>query len=157
MNIAFLEDSTPVGGMLKATEGTVYQVFDNDGNCIIQQFVVSDAFATRYSPAEQKPIEETDPRFNFYHPFTMAEPRTFCAKFDCPSCHSNQLEEIMTDVQLSTVILAVDDDGDLTYGDNSAGDTGDVDRFQCAKCGKVIAHSVTQLCEVMGVSPPDEE
>jgi hypothetical protein len=55
--------------------------------------------------------------------------------FLCGNCGSTRLEEIMDNVTLSTTINDVGEGGDVDYGDESAGDSGSVDRYQCLDCG----------------------
>lgn len=58
-------------------------------------------------------------------------------KFKCRKCGHNRLEEVMTNVTQSTEIVGVDEDDLLIYG-NATTDGGELDRFQCGKCGAVI-------------------
>lgn len=57
----------------------------------------------------------------------------------CPNCGGTRLEEIMTGVTLSSEITNVDS-GDIEYQDppGSAGDSGQVDRYQCVNCGDMV-------------------
>ena len=69
--------------------------------------------------------------------------------FKCKRCGNNTIEEILTDVTVSSVITAIhlidNGDGDEDYIDFEMeyGDTenngGDVSRYQCCECGKVIS------------------
>jgi predicted nucleic-acid-binding Zn-ribbon protein len=58
-------------------------------------------------------------------------------KFKCSKCGSDTLEEITVNVTQSTEITGVDEDGLLIYG-NSSTEGGELDHFQCQKCGMVI-------------------
>lgn len=57
----------------------------------------------------------------------------------CENCGCTRLEEIMSDVTLSSVITSVEG-GDIEYEDapGSAGDSGVVDRYQCVGCGNNV-------------------
>lgn len=139
----------PVDGVIKKTMGYVAQVFNANGICIGQEFIVDTEGVMYETPNETKNLVVNDPRQRFYHPFMMVEPNDTCKGFTCPKCGDKGLEEVMTDVTMTTKILEVD--GEIFYGEiNGAGDSGEVDRYQCAGCGYVIAHSDTELFEVFG-------
>ena len=57
-------------------------------------------------------------------------------KFKCEKCGCEKMEEVMINVTQSSVIASVED-GCLEYG-NISSDGGEVDRYQCVKCGEVI-------------------
>tara|TARA_Y100000034_G_C6902213_1_gene417528 strand:+ start:3502 stop:4035 length:534 start_codon:yes stop_codon:yes gene_type:complete len=61
-------------------------------------------------------------------------------KYVCPLCGDTRLEEIMSNVQLSSVIADVSEGGDIDYEDapGSAGDSGIVSRYQCVNCGQQL-------------------
>ncbi len=63
----------------------------------------------------------------------------------CPSC-KHQLEEIMIDVMVASVIVSISECGDITYGDQT-NDGGTVDRYQCMQCEYVIP-SITDPIEL---------
>jgi len=88
-----------------------------------------------------------------------ATPEPACPQFTCPDCGSHRLEEVMDDVTMTTEILSVGPGGDLEYGDNSAGDSGTVDRYQCLNCGHVIpdATDSQELAVALGVDEAEEE
>jgi len=58
-------------------------------------------------------------------------------KFKCPSCDSEDLEVVQTDVVMTSKVVDIDEDACLGY-DLIDFDGGSVDRFQCHKCGYVI-------------------
>lgn len=70
--------------------------------------------------------------------------------FTCKRCGSHRLEEVMTDVVVSSEITDVGEGGDIEYG-NVANDGGVVDRYQCLNCGEKVATDLQELCEVLGV------
>ena len=59
-------------------------------------------------------------------------------KFKCSNCGSKVLEEVMVDVVMSSVIKKIYKEGDLEYDSNIETHDGEVDRYQCENCGKVI-------------------
>jgi len=131
----------PEGGVRKASEGTWYQTFDKEGRIVGQQFVTGDGV---YEDESGKELMPEDPRLNFYHPFTLENPKGHCPQFTCKDCGSHRLEEIMTDVTMATEITDVGPGGDLEYANGGAGDSGDVDRYQCLDCGHVVTDSSGQ-------------
>lgn len=62
-------------------------------------------------------------------------------KFKCPECDSNQLEEVMIDVVQSSIISEIDSEGYVDY-ENTSTDGGEVDRYQCSKCGHLIKNEI---------------
>lgn len=145
MNIQFLEDQCPMHGVVKKTTGTVVQVFDDQGNCIRQAFIAGDDESEYEAPEGVTPLSMRVTAYEkFYHPFEMADPRSTCPGFSCPKCKSVLLEEIMTDVTMKSRVVSIEG-GDIEYGVTSAGDSGEVSRYQCADCGCVVAHSDTEL------------
>ena len=69
----------------------------------------------------------------------MSKKRT-ALKFKCPNCDSEQLESIETNVVLSSEIATLNEDGDFDY-ESPLMDGGEIDRFQCFKCGYVLRDS----------------
>ena len=62
-------------------------------------------------------------------------------KFKCSNCGGKVLEEVMVDVVMSSIIKKIckgPDGGDLEYDSNIETHDGEVDRYQCENCGKVI-------------------
>jgi hypothetical protein len=57
--------------------------------------------------------------------------------FRCPQCGGHRLEEVMTDVFVSSEVLYCDAEGGMEYG-QEANDGGEVDRYQCLDCGWVV-------------------
>ena len=62
-------------------------------------------------------------------------------KFKCPKCKNNQIEEVMTDVVQSSTIDYIDSEGYVDY-ENISTEGGEVDRYQCGKCGYVIKNEI---------------
>lgn len=58
-------------------------------------------------------------------------------KFICPKCKHNKIEEVLINVTQYTTIDKIDSDGDFKYGERLAED-GEVQNYQCSKCGFVI-------------------
>jgi len=58
-------------------------------------------------------------------------------KFKCSKCGCRRAEEVMVNVTESIAIEGVDEDGYVIYG-NSSNDGGEIDRYQCLKCGEVV-------------------
>jgi hypothetical protein len=57
----------------------------------------------------------------------------------CPNCGGTRLEEIMTGVTQSSEITDVGEGGDISYNlETSAGDSGEVSRYQCINCGNHV-------------------
>ena len=55
--------------------------------------------------------------------------------FTCPSCEGHRLE-CCEDGAYNSEVLNIDKDGDFDYGEINA--SGQVERFQCLKCGFVL-------------------
>jgi len=75
-----------------------------------------------------------------YCPMDMVTPKQIPdpdkeAKFTCPSCGCNRLEAVL-DGSHTTSIEAIYKGGGIEYGDTHS--NGDLDRFQCVKCGETI-------------------
>jgi len=58
-------------------------------------------------------------------------------KFTCPNCKNHRLEEIMVDVVVSSEIAVINEDGDITYGEQTNED-GEVSQYQCIGCGYIV-------------------
>ena len=58
--------------------------------------------------------------------------------FKCPNCGGVKLEEVMTDVTVSTGILHIWDEEDVEYDVDCENMGGVVDRYQCDTCGHVL-------------------
>jgi rubredoxin len=54
--------------------------------------------------------------------------------FVCPNCKGKRLEEVMSDVSVTSEITNIREDGDLDYGEQ-VNDGGEVAQYQCVKCG----------------------
>ena len=73
------------------------------------------------------------------------------AKFTCPKCGGTRLEEVMINVTVSSNVKSMDiDDGeiDIEYGEQS-NDDGEIECYQCLKCGYVVAHSQKELIQFL--------
>jgi len=57
--------------------------------------------------------------------------------FECPSCKSHRIEEIMSGVVVASIVEGVGFGGYVDYGDQS-NDDGVVDRYQCVNCGWTV-------------------
>ena len=86
--------------------------------------------------------------------------------FTCPNCSGHQVEEVMSQVVLSTPILEVSVDEEdvdelnlavsVEYDhDNETTDGGEVEHFQCLHCGEVIARSETDLYRYLKEHRPE--
>jgi len=58
-------------------------------------------------------------------------------KFTCPNCKNHRLEEVMTNVTLTSVISKIDADGDHEY-DKAINEDGEISQYQCVHCGYII-------------------
>ena len=63
--------------------------------------------------------------------------------FKCPTCKCHSFEEVMSDVTVSSdvgtdAIYLGDGDIELEYCEQ-INDGGEVERYQCASCGKLLA------------------
>ena len=68
-------------------------------------------------------------------------------KFKCPHCGCTEIEEIMVNVVQSSVISEIDEEIEgLDYSEVSS-EGGEVDRYQCLKCEKVLG-------EGLGINSP---
>ena len=64
----------------------------------------------------------------------------------CPKCGDHRLEEVMTNVTISSRIISVSPD-ECEY-DNMENNGGDVDRYQCMNCGyRLKSNTVDELFE----------
>lgn len=144
MNLHYYESQCPKDGVVKKTMGFVVQVFDGQGNCICQGFSADDNSVLYETPEQIENLKVNDPRQNFYQSFEMADPRTTCPGFSCPKCKSVLLEEVMVDVTMKSRVVSIQG-GDIEYGEVSAGDSGEVSRYQCVDCGCPVATSNTEL------------
>ena len=66
-------------------------------------------------------------------------------KFTCQKCGKHRLEEVMTNVTVSSEIITIHTDeglGDCEYA-GICNEGGEVDRFQCLSCGCVIENVKT--------------
>ena len=58
-------------------------------------------------------------------------------KFKCSKCDCQELEIVQTDVVLSSKVVEIDEKGYFEFEQIDC-DGGNVDRFQCFKCGFVL-------------------
>ena len=77
-------------------------------------------------------------------------------EFNCPTCGSNRLEEVMVGVIVATEISDIvleDGEADCVFGEQTNED-GEVDHYQCADCGHVVKgartpRTLSELAEVL--------
>jgi hypothetical protein len=54
--------------------------------------------------------------------------------YTCPRCGKHELEEILTDVTVASLIETINEDGEMEYSTVENTD-GELDRYACADCG----------------------
>ena len=74
-------------------------------------------------------------------------------KFKCPKCGSNEIEEIIIDVTVNSIVANdrcsfVNGELDLDY-DEQINDGGELRQYQCGGCGKVICKTISELFEYL--------
>ena len=68
------------------------------------------------------------------------------AKFKCPKCNHNEVEEVLVNACVSSLVARIYPEelecasGYVLYG-------GDIDRYQCIKCGYIVAKTIEELYE----------
>jgi predicted RNA-binding Zn-ribbon protein involved in translation (DUF1610 family) len=67
--------------------------------------------------------------------------------FTCQKCGGHEIEEVVIGVTISSLVENVYDDGDIEYGP-SENDGGEMDRYQCANCGKEIIDGMIGIKDV---------
>jgi hypothetical protein len=67
----------------------------------------------------------------------IARPDGSTSFFTCHKCGGHAIEEVMTNVTVSSVINSIGEGGDIEYG-LAYNDDGEVDRFQCVDCGATV-------------------
>ncbi len=124
----------------KITNGFVIQTFMTlpNGNlvCVDQEFKAGDV---DYENMDGEAIT-VDTDKEVYCPFEMKQPKQIpdpedAVKFVCPSCGDDRIEAVMEGSH-TTSILALCKSGSIEYGDTYS--NGQLDRFQCQKCGETI-------------------
>ena len=127
----------------KVTTGYVTQTYITLPNgtlvCTDQEFIAGDP--VEYETLEGEPIE-IDVDKEVYCPYEMKQPKQIpdekdAVKFVCPGCGDNRLEAVM-DGSHTTIIEGMFKGGSMEYGDTES--NGDLDRFQCVKCGFTPEH-----------------
>lgn len=73
-------------------------------------------------------------------------------RFTCPKCDEHELVEIMLDVTVSSIVTVIDDIEPLEYGDQ-VNEDGVVSRYQCGRCGYVVAGALEALLTSGALSP----
>ena len=58
-------------------------------------------------------------------------------QFTCPLCGNHVLEEVMTGVTVTSKVNAITDGGECVYR-TQANEGGEIERYQCSDCGKVL-------------------
>lgn len=72
-------------------------------------------------------------------------------EFTCKKCGSHTLEEVMTDVTVSSSIKGFEIlDGfiDIDYAEQS-NEGGEIETYQCLNCGEAVANSQEELIEFL--------
>ena len=87
--------------------------------------------------------KDADEAFRDFLTRAIPAPSTDTKDFTCPKCKGHRLEEVMSDVTLTSTILNVGPGGDVEYGPKSEED-GEVDHYQCQNCNLVIVNSKTK-------------
>jgi predicted RNA-binding Zn-ribbon protein involved in translation (DUF1610 family) len=59
-------------------------------------------------------------------------------QFECPECDGTEIEEIMEDVIVATVVAEITPNGDLEYTGQEEKHGGIIVRYQCIRCGWMI-------------------
>ena len=67
----------------------------------------------------------------------MAE-KNKTVKFRCPECGHHELEEIQIDITTTSVIDVLNVDGDFDYDSHPTLEDGEIERYQCSKCGFIL-------------------
>ncbi len=71
-------------------------------------------------------------------------------KWTCPKCGASRIEEIMTGVTVTSRIINVPDNcTDFDFG-TQLNEDGEVERYQCERCGRTIASSPEDLVRALG-------
>ena len=58
-------------------------------------------------------------------------------KFTCTECGGHRLNEVMTNIIVSSEITHLSDSLDFEY-DNSYNEEGEIDRYECILCGYIL-------------------
>ena len=68
-------------------------------------------------------------------------------KFECPKCRHNEVEEVLINACVSSVIANIFSE-ELEYASGYEVHDADVDRYQCVKCGHIVAKTIKELYAV---------
>ena len=60
-------------------------------------------------------------------------------KFICPTCKSQRLEEVMTNVTVASQLTNISVTGDHEYGEQT-NEAGEVSQYQCMQCGFIVCN-----------------
>ena len=122
----------------KITVGFVIQDYITMGGkhiCTGKEFIAGDQ--VDYEDIDGNTID-IDTTKEQYQPFEMKNPNCIGKDglvFTCPTCKSHRLECIENG-EYNSEVLNIDEEGDFDFGDINA--SGEVERFQCLKCGFVL-------------------
>jgi len=134
----------------KITYGFVIQRFIRLPNgtlvCQDQEFKADDQ--VEYENMNSEAIE-VDTDKEVYCPMIMTQPKQIpdpenAVKFVCPVCGDNRIEAVM-DGSHTTAVAAMFKSGSVEYGNTES--NGDMDRFQCVKCGYVINNETEHVLD----------
>ena len=63
-------------------------------------------------------------------------------KFKCSNCGCTEIEEVMVNVIQSSTICDIDDEVECLDYDRISSEGGEVDSYQCVRCGKVLGEGL---------------
>ncbi len=63
-----------------------------------------------------------------------------CVQFTCEKCGEHKLEEVMTDVVVTSNINSIGESGNIDYGEQCNED-GEVECYQCSNCGHRLPYA----------------
>jgi len=90
-------------------------------------------------PAE-RPDCKQDCDKEWYQEMIFPAKKDILLKFKCPKCGHTELEEVMTDCILTSVIGVIDGEGAVDYDDKRITTTdGEVHHYQCVACGFILS------------------
>lgn len=75
--------------------------------------------------------------------------------FTCPNCGEHVIEEIMVNVTVVTEMVSIEEDETAEYGDQINED-GEVERYQCVGCGRMVAKDRAELLQVLKGTPKEQ-
>lgn len=75
----------------------------------------------------------------------MAKKETKPLKFKCSECGNNNIEEILVNVVQTSVIDVIDENGSIDYVPNIVTEEGEIDHYQCSKCGAILKNDYGKI------------